>query len=317
MESSAREHRLFKIGVVTRVTGVPVATLRVWEKRYGFPKSARTAGGHRLYSERDIELIRWVKSQLDMGMKTSQAMRTLERLEQGDGLSAIVPTPAPTTVEAQPQGSLDTHVRHLLDTLTANDLEGADRLLGEMLAFYSPEQIVLGVILPVLSGIGTEWAEGRIGVATEHLASAFLRQRLLMWLVTGPTPRQVRPVVMACAPGEWHDGSLLMLAVLLRRRGWPVLYLGQSVPLGDLAAFVRQVEPSAVVLVAMTEEPARSIIEWPRYFAEAAAGGSVTVGYGGAVYGQQPALREETPGLFLGTTLEEGLASVEALLRRG
>jgi DNA-binding transcriptional MerR regulator len=291
--------------------------LRVWEKRYGFPKSARTAGGHRLYSERDIELIRWVKSQLDMGMKTSQAMRTLERLEQGEGLPALLTAPAPpsTSVEAQPQGSIDTHVRHLLDTLTANDLEGADRLLGEMLAFYSPEQIVLGVILPVLSGIGIEWAEGRIGVATEHLASAFLRQRLLMWLVTGPTPRQVRPVVMACAPGEWHDGSLLMLAVLLRRRGWPVLYLGQSVPLGDLAAFVQQVEPSAVVLVAMTEEPARSLMEWPRYFAEAASGG-VTVGYGGAVYGWQPALKEETPGLFLGKTLEEGLASVEALLGR-
>jgi MerR family transcriptional regulator, light-induced transcriptional regulator len=189
-------------------------------------------------------------------------------------------------------------------------------MLGEMLAFYSPEQLALGVMLPVLSDIGTEWAEGRMVVATEHLASAFLRQRLLMKLVTGPTPQPVKPVVMACVPREWHDGSLLMLALLLRRRGWPVLYLGQAVPLPDLAAFVLQAGSSVVVLSAMTEEPACSLIEWPTYLPEAASTGYPTVGYGGAIYTRQPPSGEKTPGLFLGTTLEEGLATIEALLRR-
>src|SRR5439155_1152306 len=61
---------------------IPMSTLRVWEQRYGFPKSARTAGGHRLYSERDIQRITWVKESMDGGMKTSQAIRALESLEQ-------------------------------------------------------------------------------------------------------------------------------------------------------------------------------------------------------------------------------------------
>ncbi len=75
METSPREQPLFNIGVVTRVTGVATDTLRVWEQRYGFPQSARTPGGHRLYLESDIERIRWVKDQIDRGMKTGQAVR--------------------------------------------------------------------------------------------------------------------------------------------------------------------------------------------------------------------------------------------------
>ena len=93
----------------------------------------------------------------------------------------------------------------------------------------------------------------------EHLASNYLRQRLLMWLVTGPPARQTNPIVLACAPGEWHEGSLLMLGVLLRRRGWPVAYLGQDVPFADLAAFFEQIHPGALVLVGMLEESARQL----------------------------------------------------------
>ncbi len=314
METSPREQPLFNIGVVTRVTGVATDTLRVWEQRYGFPQSARTPGGHRLYLESDIERIRWVKDQIDRGMKTGQAVRALLRVEQEGALPAGLPTFRPS--EEQPRSDFDAHEQHLLVALAAHDLEGADRMMGEMLAFYSPEELALRVMLPVLRSIGTEWAEGRMSVAAEHLASGFLRQRLFIWLVSGPPPRPVKPIVLACAPGEWHDGSLLMLGMLLRRRGWPVAYLGQAVPLPDLATFVRQSNPSAVVLVAMTEESARALIEWPRYLFEHTPPGSPPVGYGGAVYVEEPAWREKTPGLFLGASIEEGLATIEGLLSR-
>jgi DNA-binding transcriptional MerR regulator len=318
MGDSTGELPLFNIGVVTRVTGVPMATLRAWEQRYGFPHSARTPAGHRLYSERDIERIRWVKTQLDQGLRVGEAIRALLNIERSEESEAALPPalPALQPAEPQPPPTLDTIAQRLLTTLAEHDLEDADRMLGEMLAFYSPEELTLGVILPVLSGIGSEWAAGHIGVATEHLASTFLRHRLLMWLVTGPPPRPVKPVVMACAPGEWHEGSLLILGVLLRRRGWPIAYLGQAVPLPDLAGFVRQTGASVVVLVAMTEEPARALLDWPRHFPEAAASGRPPVGYGGAIYVREPAWREKMPGLFLGTTIEEGLATIEQLLRQ-
>src|SRR5512142_2965158 len=75
---------LYNIGVVSRMTGISVATLRAWERRYGFPSSGRTAGGHRLYSERDMTRLRWVKGQIDQGMGTAQAIQVLRRREAPD-----------------------------------------------------------------------------------------------------------------------------------------------------------------------------------------------------------------------------------------
>jgi DNA-binding transcriptional MerR regulator len=314
MGMSSREQPLYNIGVVTRVTGMTADTLRVWEQRYGFPKSTRTPGGHRLYSENDIERIRWVKGQIDRGMKTGQAVRALLL----DTRQGSLPAPIPVLRRAEEELSLDfdAHAQRLLSTLAAHDLERAERMMGEMLAFYSPEELALKVMLPVLRSIGSEWAEGRMSVATEHLASGFLRERLLMWLVTGPSPRAVKPVVLACAPGEWHDGGLLMLGMLLRRKGWPIAYLGQDVPLPDLATFVHQTNPSAVVLTAMTEDPARALLEWPRYLFEDAPTGTPPVGYGGAIYTRDRTWIEKMPGLFLGSTIEEGVTSIEGLISR-
>jgi DNA-binding transcriptional MerR regulator len=50
---------IYNIGAVTRLTGIPITSLRAWERRYGFPHpSGRTPGGHRLYSEKDVTLLR-------------------------------------------------------------------------------------------------------------------------------------------------------------------------------------------------------------------------------------------------------------------
>ena len=177
------------------------------------------------------------------------------------------------------------------------------------------ENLILDVIRPALNDIGQGWAEGRINVATEHLATAFLRQRLTMWLVTGPPTHPVRPVVLACGPGEWHEISLLMLGVLLRRRRWPVAYLGQAVPLPDLVKFTRDVKPAVVVLVAMTEQTGRELLDLPRWMPEAVQMGRPAIAYGGRIYNVLPELRQGMIGTFLGATLPDGVDVVERLMR--
>jgi methanogenic corrinoid protein MtbC1 len=197
--------------------------------------------------------------------------------------------------------------------LTRHDLGTADRLMGEMLAFYSPEDITLDVIGPVMNHLGEAWEQGRITVATEHLASNYLRHRLLMWMVTGPTARPVKPVVLACAPDEWHEGSLLMLGVLLRRQGWPVAYLGQNVPFHDLAKFVEDIHPSLVVLLAMREETARNLAEWPQWIRQDKEKPHVT--FGGRAFIVHPELQAMVPGIYLGDSLQVGLSKISGLLQ--
>jgi methanogenic corrinoid protein MtbC1 len=184
--------------------------------------------------------------------------------------------------------------------------------MGELLAFYSPEEITLNIIGPLLAELGQAWAEGRITITDEHLVSNYLRQRLVMWLVTGPPARQTNPIVLACAPGEWHEGSLLMLGVLLRRRGWPVAYLGQDVPFPDLATFVEQIQPVALVLVGILAESAPLLAGWPQWIKQ--ADGRPLVAFAGRAFVIQPELQNQVPGLYLGDTIQAGLARLEESL---
>ena len=312
----ASEEPLYNIGVVARMTGIPVATLRIWERRYGFPASARTAGGHRLYSEREINRLRWVKAQVDAGVQISQAIRSLEHLtQQGRAADLLLAAPSEPTTEKVSILPLRTLRERLVATLLSHDTEKADQILGEAMAVYPIETLVLEGLGPALADIGEAWMEGRIGIATEHLATNYLRHRLLMWMFSGPPAYLARPTVLACAPGEWHEGSLLILGVLLRRRRWPVAYLGQSLPLADLARLTRDLKPLAIVFVAMTEEPAKALAEWPRWLPEAHRTGRPLVGFGGRIFTTQPEWQEKVPGTFLGATLTEGLANLERMLR--
>ncbi len=302
---------IFNIGAVTRMTGIPITTLHAWERRYGFPhSSARTEGGHRLYSEKDVNLLRSVKAQIDLGITARQAVIAVHKMDLAGQLPAGNPLQTNRSVEplpATPAGQTQ-----LAEALYQHDLSRADQLMGEMLAFYSPEEITLNIIGPVLAELGEAWAEGRITVTDEHLASNYLRQRLLMWLVTGPPVRQTRPIILACAPGDWHEGSLLILGVLLRRRGWPVSYLGQDVPLAALASFVEQVQPAALVLVGMLEETARLLGGWPQWIKQ--TGGRPLVAFAGRAFVLQPELQGQVPGLYLGDTIQAGLARLEEIL---
>ncbi|NWG15024.1 MAG: MerR family DNA-binding transcriptional regulator [Chloroflexi bacterium] len=315
-ESKPSEEPLYNIGLVSRMTGIPVATLRVWERRYGFPDSTRTPGGHRLCSEKEVLRLRWVKARVDEGMQTGQAIRALQHLER-EGRFPDAPFASLSQPPAPPvDPSFPVFRERLAEVLMAHDTQQADRLLGQLLSLYSIEDLVLEVVGPALDAIGQAWHDGAISIATEHLASNFLRQHLLMWMSTGPIPfAGVAPTILACAPEEWHEGSLLMLGVLLRRLRWPVAYLGQSVPLSDLGALARQIRAPAVVLVAMTEVPARALAEWPQHLPETIQGNKLIVGFGGMAFNHKPELRELIPGVFLGETLREGAQKLDHLLR--
>ena len=322
------EEPLYNIGAVSRMTLVTMATLRAWERRYNFPETRRTSGGHRLYSERDILRLRWVKNRTDEGMQTAQAIHALRHQEEtGQTIltEEALETGYSTGVESQRfleqldrndrRSYLGTIRSRLVEALANRNIQSSDEIIGEALALFSLEALILDVIRPVLADIGSLWEEGKIGVATEHLGTNYLRQRLLMWMVSGPPARSQQAIILACAPEEWHEGSLLIIGALLRRRQWPVIYLGQSVPVSDLVNFIQDTHPALVVLVAMTEKSATNLSELAKRKPEAITKDRPLVGFGGLAFVEQPELRSKVPGIYLGSTLEEGILTIEKLLR--
>jgi DNA-binding transcriptional MerR regulator len=315
--SDTNHDPLYNIGVVTRMTAISMATLRAWERRYNFPEASRTSGGHRLYSEHDIVRLRWVKSRIDEGMQTAQAIQALRHQEElgldSQGYDSEAASGQQTaTID---RSSVEVYQMRLFDALESRNLQTAETILGEALAITSPEDLILHVIGPVFNKIGEAWENGKLNVATEHMATNFLRQRLLMWMVSGPPPRVVKPIVLACAPDEWHEGSILMIGALLRRQRWPVSYLGQAVPLDELALFIQDINPSAVVIVAMTENSAEKLLDWPEQMPQAAETGQPKVCYGGRIFSLDPDWQSKMPGEYLGNTIEQGIKNLENLLQ--
>lgn len=317
------EAAIYNIGVVARMTDIPAATLRVWERRYNFPETERTEGKHRLYAEKEIQRLRWVKARVDEGTQVRQAIRALRAAEADGDIAAAQPAttfPSGRTAEAPGGDSIvNVHIgalrEKLLDALLAHETGQADRVFDVAFTLYTPEDLIVDLIGPTWRDIGLGWAQGAIDIATEHLATNYLRQHLLAWMRSGPPPYAVAPIVLACAPGEWHEGGLLMFSALLRRRRWPIAYLGQSMPLPEVAQFVRATRPLAVVLTAQTEAPALALAEWPAWLPEVARTGEPVVGYGGLVFNARPDLRAKVHGLFLGATLPEGVETLERSLQ--
>jgi DNA-binding transcriptional MerR regulator len=310
----SNDEPLFNIGAVARMTDIPEATLRVWERRYDFPQVARTSGGHRLYSQQEVLRLQWVKSRMDEGMQVSQSIRALRQVEQDEPLRQL------TEREITPPDShtgnqhLERYTQRLFQALLNHDVNQANQFLQEMFMLYPVEILVLDVIIPILNQIGQWWAHGKITVATEHFASHHLRLHLLMWLRTAPPPYQVEPVILACAPGELHEGSLLVLAVLLRRLRWPVLYLGQSMPIQELTKFVNEFEKPIIVFSAATRETALALKDWPSILPKRGKHKHYIIGYGGRGFNENPELIKEIPGIFLGYTLPESVERLNRIL---
>lgn len=85
MDAAAPTDRpVYSISAVARMLDVPVATLRTWEDRYGQVVPARNVSGHRLFTRRQVEQLRFVRAQMSEGASVADAHRVLaERAESG------------------------------------------------------------------------------------------------------------------------------------------------------------------------------------------------------------------------------------------
>jgi DNA-binding transcriptional MerR regulator len=231
---------LYNTKLVVSETGVPADTFRAWERRYGLPHPQRAEGGQRLYSERDIATIRWLRDRTSEGLTISQAVALLETETN---------TPSPVTDEPRSYEALRADLRQ---ALLHFDAPSADTVLSEAFALYSLDNVCVNIIQPTLVDIGEMWHVGTASVAQEHFASQFLRRKLLALLNIYDVPEGRATVVAACAPGEQHDLGLLLLALFLVRRNYRVVFLGADVPTEALKQAVGQVRPEIICISTAT-----------------------------------------------------------------
>lgn len=230
-------------------TGVPIALLRAWQRRYGIVEPRRTAAGYRLYDEAALDRIRQMRALVDEGWQPSAAAGAILAGETPTAMDRPGTSPgsiAPVGDAHPPTGSLiETFVRAAMD-LDADRLESA---LDQMFAAGTFELVADQVLLPALSTIGEAWAAGRLDVAGEHAASqAVLRRLSAAFLAAGrPAPRD-GSVLVGLPPGGRHELGALAFAIAGRRAGLPILYLGPDLPADDWVATARRTRARVAVI---------------------------------------------------------------------
>ncbi len=218
-----------RIGEFARRVGVSPELLRAWERRYGLLQPFRSAGGFRLYTSEDAQRVTRMRRALDAGLSAAEAARIA--LEQG----------RPSA------GPLDDAAARLVAATRDYDESGAHDVLDESLASFGIETVLREVILPALTQVGDDWQRGTIDVSQEHFVSNLVRGRLLalarLWgRGSGPL------ALLACAPGERHDISLLAFGLVLRSHGWRILYLGADTPIETVTHAAATTGPAVAVV---------------------------------------------------------------------
>jgi MerR family transcriptional regulator, light-induced transcriptional regulator len=288
---------LFNTRAVAQQTGIAAPTLRAWERRYLILSPQRAQNDYRLYSERDIAIIRWLKAHIDEGMSISQAIalfrhREVEQnqLHQRTSLSQREISPT----------SYDMHIvqERLLEAFTRLDEDTASRLMASVLAIYPLEQVCTQLVTPALWEIGRLWEQGLISVSIEHFASAFFHG-LLMNLFHVTPINNADPLVIICsAPGEEHELAPLMLSLLLRRAGLHVAYLGQSIETAGLMQTARQLSPALICVSVTILSVLEAVIELGQKLQELPPPRPSFI-FGGQAFIQHAELIAQVPGVYL------------------
>lgn len=231
LSTSQNKQMLLSIGALSRAVGVPTSTLRTWERRYGFPESLRSPGGHRLYAPEVVQTLRWVVKAVDAGHRPAQVLgRSVAELR------ALCGAPKESSAADRKDLSMDTEWVSAIRRLDANRL--AYLMSGE-LANVGLVPFLEDRLAPMLTWVGEEWRRGDLAIYQEHFfsqcVSSFLmgQWRRLSDLATGPR------IVMLTLPDDRHELGLHMAAAVLASAGARLIFLGVDTPINEVASVCR------------------------------------------------------------------------------
>ncbi len=264
----------YRINAVSQLTGVPTATLRAWERRYGFPTPGRSSSAYRLYSERDVELVKRMRELIDGGVAPNEAAKQL--LAGADAAPPDVLEPG-----SDPYGLA---VERIVDAAAKFDHAALNAEIRRALMLDSGVTAFERVLRPSLVAIGDRWHAGEISIASEHFASHLITSATLDLLRLVSVPQDAPTVVLACFSEEQHVLPLYGAALELASWGYRPLIVGARTPPTAIARAREALDPDLIGLsVTLIPEPASTARDLVDAYADAALHVPLLVGGKGAV----------------------------------
>ncbi len=218
----------FPISVVERDTGIGRDTLRVWERRYGFPSPERNSKGERVYRADEIRRLQLIRRLIDQGLRPGRLVPLSE--EQLNDLAQSLPATS-SPVAAEEEG-----IEELIGLAADAELSALSQELDQRLARDGMRAFVLGTFAPLVRTVGERWAGGSLEIYQEHLLTRHLVGFMDVAMNRLGRPHGKPSVVLATLPGEPHSLGLLMVEALLWCADTATLNLGAEVPMDQITA---------------------------------------------------------------------------------
>ncbi|GAB3082218.1 MerR family transcriptional regulator [Intrasporangium mesophilum] len=263
------------VGTVADQVGVSTSTLRSWERRYGLGPTRRTGGGHRRYGPTDVLRVRLMARLTAQGVPARAAADAIAGM---DDRAVVARLRAPATemlraaageasgpTAGAARAGLEEHASadHASAELGVVDAEAVESIVSAAAALDPLSLVHLyraalrrldfehawsDVLAPSLRRIGEQWAAGRLGVESEHLASDVLQAELRAVARAHRVDPAGPPVLLVSADDEQHHLPLLALEAELARLGVSAIHLGPRVPGRSVVETARRTRARAVFL---------------------------------------------------------------------
>ena len=260
---------LLNISAVERDTGLSKDTLRIWERRYDFPRPLRDQNGDRAYTPEQVAKLQIIKRLLDQGHRPGKIMRLDE-----EQLAKLAARPA---AEVAPRQDIELYLR-LLRSHQSRELR---RQLSQAMVRHGLQRFIVDTVAPLNEAVGEAWMRGEIAIFEEHLYTE-LMQGLIRNSITalqsqGNAPR----VLLTSLPNEPHSLGLLMVEAMLAAENAHCIPLGTETPVTEIVHAAEAHRANIVALSFSGAYPESKAVEALREL-RAMLPGSVLLCAGGA-----------------------------------
>ncbi len=230
----------YRVGMVSKMTGLSTHTLRVWEKRYDAVLPQRTEAGGRLYTDADVARLRLLHKLVQEGHSIGGIAKLPDSdLHRMGGASSE----QQATVQHLPELR-----QRVLAAIERFRVDEAEHMLSRAALSTEPVRFLAEVVGPILVEVGDRWERGELRVAQEHACSTVMRGLLFSLMRLYPRTEQRRRVVVTTPAHEEHELGAMMVAMLAAMHGWGVLYLGTNLPADEIAFAVTDTHADLLML---------------------------------------------------------------------
>lgn len=241
----------WSIAEVERETGLGKDTLRVWERRYGFPVPGRDAWGERVYPQAQLQRLRMIKRALDAGHRPGKVV-PLSLADLQLKLDELAQTAQMPSTKVPPElGDLQQE-EEWIRWLSQDQMPQIKQALQQQIYRRGLGHVVDGLVAPLCARVGVAWMRGEISVYQEHLFTETLQSVLREAIASVDAALQgqhQRPrVLLTTTPGELHGLGLLMAECHMALESCERFVLGTSTPISDIVQAMRQLPADVLAL---------------------------------------------------------------------